>query len=791
MFLRDGKIHFSADSLDPADPLFSKPGEVLNAPPKKLLEVFSTGNAIVVGPYTDEMGSYISGYAAIQDPVSKKTLAVLGLDMEQNRWARKVAESRQRTIEVTLLLAMFLLGFFVSRRRLLDTAAHLASNERRMVEAQRIAHVGSWDWITGKDRLFWSEETSRIFGSSTSITISKINNFYNLVHPDDRSQVRALFQQVIKSPAPFSFEHRILLSDGTERYVLERGHTLFDAGGKPVRVMGSTQDITERKTMENAQQASEARFRALIEKAPPPIIIIRKMMILYCNPSFQHMFGYEKAEDICNHSLGEVFAPECREMICNRSLRREQGFSEPNDYETTALRRNGTPFFVQIAVTRIELPDGPAGVAFFQDITARKKVELELQRYQESLEARVRERTKELTQANQALRDEVIERWRAEELLRRSEERMRLFFERQLVGMAITSPKREWLQVNDKLCDMLGYSQQELLHLTWSGLTHPDDVEQNLQVFNALAEGKSEGFTLEKRFIRKDGSVLYANMAVGCVRNPDRTLDYVLLLIEDITARKLAETELKKLLAELGRSNKELEQFAYVASHDLQEPLRLVSAYTQLLMQRYRDKLDQNAEPIVKFITEGVSRMQQLILDLLAYSRVSSRSKPFCVENAEKILEIVERNLAISIRETKAVITHDPLPELLCEPTQFGQLLQNLIGNAIKFRGNDPPRIHIGVSKDPTNIEFHFTVSDNGIGIEPEFHERIFIIFQRLHSRIKYAGTGIGLAICKRVVERHNGRIWVESEPGKGATFHFIIPINLKQHDTNIPDTYS
>ena len=246
-------------------------------------------------------------------------------------------------------------------------------------------------------------------------------------------------------------------------------------------------------------------------------------------------------------------------------------------------------------------------------------------------------------------------------------------------------------------------------------------------------------------------------------------------LRERIAERMEAEAASNKLLNDLKRSNQELEQFAYVASHDLQEPLRLVSAYTQLLLQRYRGKLDADADPIVNFITEGVSRMQQLIQDLLTYSRVSSKTKPFCPENLEMPLKAALQNLSVTIRESQAVVTHDPLPTVMCNAPQLVQLFQNLIGNGLKFHGKTLPRIHVGVQK--TDVTWLFSVRDNGIGIDPEYFERIFVIFQRLHTRAKYPGTGIGLAICKRIVEQHGGQIWVESEKGNGCTFFFTIPI--------------
>jgi PAS domain S-box-containing protein len=250
-------------------------------------------------------------------------------------------------------------------------------------------------------------------------------------------------------------------------------------------------------------------------------------------------------------------------------------------------------------------------------------------------------------------------------------------------------------------------------------------------------------------------------------------------LQREIAVRHRAEEDLKRAVEDLERSNKELEQFAYVASHDLQEPLRTVASYVELLALKYKGQFDEKADKYIYYAVDGANRMSALINDLLAYSRVGTRGKTFEPVQMSAVLEQATGNLKSAIKEIHAVITSDQLPTVTGDFSQLVQLLQNLIGNGLKFRKRDvPPAIHISVER--RNNEAIFGVRDNGIGIEARFYERIFTIFQRLHTREEYPGTGVGLAICRRIVERHDGRMWLDSKPGEGSTFYFSLPITAE-----------
>ena len=355
----------------------------------------------------------------------------------------------------------------------------------------------------------------------------------------------------------------------------------------------------------------------------------------------------------------------------------------------------------------------------------------------------------------------------AEEALRASEAKYRALFEKAQIGMFRSRIDGSGLlDVNARLCEIFERSEEEMLEMStsmmWADPEVRDEVVRRLDVDGRVTDIEAEILTGQgKRKTVLGAMTLYRDEGI---------LEGSAM---DITERRQAQHLVERMNDELKRSNQELEQFAYVASHDLQEPLRMVASYTQLLERRYKDQLDDDAKDFIHYAVDGANRMQRLINDLLDYSRVQTRGRAFEPTDMNVVLGHARVNLAAAIEESKAIVTNDDLPTIPVDAMQMTSLLQNLIGNAIKFRGPERPWVHVRAKECASAWEF--SVKDNGIGIDPQFHERVFAIFQRLHGRTEYSGTGIGLSLCKRIAERHGGRIWLESTPGDGAEFFFTI----------------
>jgi len=349
-----------------------------------------------------------------------------------------------------------------------------------------------------------------------------------------------------------------------------------------------------------------------------------------------------------------------------------------------------------------------------------------------------------------------------------AERLFRLVVESSPSGVVMVDRRGTIVLVNRETERLFGYPREELVGQSIERLVPArfrDSHPTVRQEYFAHPEKRAMGAGRDLFGIHKDGSEIPVEIGLNPIEAEEGF--FVLASVIDIRPRKQAEAELR-------RSNEELERFAYVVSHDLQEPLRTVSSYVQLLSRRYRDRLDADALEFIDFAVGGARRMQYLIADLLLFSRVGTRGAPLVPTDLQAAFEGTLASLHAALEESQATVTADPLPMVIGDAGQLAQLLTNLIGNALKFRGAAAPRAHVGATR--TGRTWTFSVQDNGIGIAPEYFERIFVIFQRLHSREEYAGTGVGLAICKKIVERHGGRIWVDSTPGHGARFSFTLP---------------
>ncbi|MDD5730617.1 MAG: PAS domain S-box protein [Candidatus Omnitrophica bacterium] len=526
--------------------------------------------------------------------------------------------------------------------------------------------------------------------------------------------------------------------------------------------------VRQREKMLAIVATVNTQLKTVLDAATQVSIIATEMqgLVTVFNTGAEKMLGYS-AEDMVEMHTPEIIHLE--EEIEARSRELSEEFSRPvkgfdvlveyarlglyEQREWTYVCKDGKYITVSLSVTAQRDTHGMiTGFLFVAtDITARKRAEYELQEQKEFSENLVQ---------NAAVAIFVIDANHNVIFWNKACEELTGFKARDMIGSpdhwrAFYKNKRPVMAdivvegKSEKVLEF--YGSEGKLALTPSGLR---------------AEGWYPSLGGKDRYIIFEAAPIY---------NSKGKLVAAIETLNDITERKLAEEALARQTQELARSNTELERFAYIASHDLQEPLRMVSSYIQLLEKRYKGKLDSSADDFIGYIVEGVFWMQSLINALLTYSRVGTQAKEFEATNCNQVIARTLMNLQVAIEESGAVITCDNLPTIFADGSQLIQLFQNLIGNAIKFKGEESPRIH--VSCERKGNEWVFSVKDNGIGIAPQYFTRIFEIFQRLHSRKEYPGTGIGLAVCKKIIERHGGRIWLESTPGSGSIFYFAIPI--------------
>jgi PAS domain S-box-containing protein len=617
--------------------------------------------------------------------------------------------------------------------------AELRVSKERLDLALKGTNDGIWDWDLVANQIYFSPRWKEMLGYADHEIGNTLSEWETRLHPEDRDRAFMAIHEYFSEKRPtFELEHRLRHKDGSYRWILSRGVALRDAQGKPLRMAGSHVDLTERRQAEQALRESESKLRVFITNVPAILFSIdRSGIITMAEGRGMEVLKFIK-EGIVGHSVAELYGdmPGVVESV-KRALAGES-FS-------TRMQLQHLHFEVAYSPIRVVGGEVTGVIGVAHDIT---------------------------------------ERYKAEQALEISERRVRLIIEN--ANDAYVAMDREGMIVdwNPQAERTFGWSQEEVIGRSLAETIIPERLREShlngLVNYLHTGEGKVLNRRIEMPGLHRDGREFPVELTISTMRVEENVIFSA--FVHDISDRVRAKEELERTADELRRSNEELEQFAYIASHDLQEPLRMVASYTQLLERRYTAQLDDAAREFIGYAVDGAKRMQQFITGLLRYSRVGTEARTLEPVNLREVFEAATANLRMVMEETGANVVAGQLPMAQGDLRQLTQLFQNLIGNALKFHkpGNSP---RVDIWADPDGDFWRVSVKDNGIGLDPKFSERVFVIFQRLHTRDEYEGTGLGLAICKKIVERHGGRIWVESKEGEGATFSFTLPVAESPHE--------
>lgn len=615
----------------------------------------------------------------------------------------------------------------------------------RLTLALDAAKMGSWHWDSFTNKNVWTPYHDVIFGYEPGNGEHIYEDWAIRLHPDDLPLAEAAWKAALREHKDYVCEYRIVLPDHSVRWVESYGRYYYDDNGKALRMAGTVIDITERKQAQQALLESERRYSTLAQISP--VGIFRwdtSANLLYVNQRWCEITGYS-FEEVINQGWREIIHPEDLSRVETKVKCRLQdkiGF----ECEFRCQRRDNSIVWVFAqSVPEMNAEQVVIGyVGTLTDITQRKQ-------------------------------------W--EEALQESEKRFRSTFEQAAVGIAHADLIGRFIRVNQKLCDILGYSRQELLQLKFQQITYPDDLQSDLKKVRDLLAGRTENFSMEKRYLCKDGSVIWVEITVSFVRQANDSPKYFLCVIQDISGRKQVETQLQlraqeleelnilltQTTAKLRKRNSELDQFAYIASHDLKAPLRAIANLSQWLEDDLSSVLKAENRRYLELLRQRVYRMEALINGLLQYSRVGRIDNSKETVNVGQLLEEIIDDLAPPSNFT-IEIKH-PMPILNTTGMMLRRVLTNLIDNAITHHHGSEG--HIQISVEDRGEFYEFAVSDDGPGISPQYHDKIFVIFQTLQARDQKEGTGVGLSIVKKILESQGARITVESDVGKGSTFRF------------------
>jgi PAS domain S-box-containing protein len=615
----------------------------------------------------------------------------------------------------------------------------LNSNSDLLRRIESLGNIGHWELDLTTGQSTWSEQMYRILGLHPNRTIPPIDLALELIHPDDRKQVDDAMQKALESGDLLKIENRVVLPDGSIRHLISEGMVDRNSAGLAIRLFGISRDISQEKQKEENLQKSNLYLENIFNTTQDLIFLADEDgAFLKVSKSCEKILGYSQSE-LKGKSFRDLVHPDDFEATVESRKKIMSGDSS-SDFQNRYFKKDGSVVYLNWSATLDETSKTVFAVA--RDITQLVRTEAALKADRQKLSI--------VLDAS----PETI--WALDRDYR------------------LVTANTEFLRAMKDVFNWVVSPGDNLVF----GIDLPAEFIQEWKVWydRALA-GETFSIVRKVTIMEKGG---YMEVSFKPIFEAGEVVA-ICCYSMDITHRKTYEESLKKLNAELAESNrgleisnKELEQFAYVASHDLQEPLRMITSFLGLIKLKYSHVLDEKGLQYIHYSVDGAKRMRDIILDLLEFSRIGTQPESKQVANtADLIQEVLLLNKKL-IRDKNAIIHIGPLPNINCHSSTIVQLFQNLINNGLKYQaGESSPEIWIEGKESET--EWEFSVRDNGIGIESEFIEKIFVIFQRLHHKEQYSGSGIGLAICKKIVEFHGGRIWVNSVPGQGSTFCFTV----------------
>lgn len=635
---------------------------------------------------------------------------------------------------------------------LLSVKSELEHSERRLKQAQTIARVGSWEVNFATNVSVWSDEAYNIYGIQPGDHRLSYEQWRSFIHPEDLAGFEAEMKRHRETLGKSSHKHRIVCEDGTVKHVISESRFEFNEAGQPVGLYGVVHDITERIKAESELIESHSLLKKLTDNLPLAVYQFEidrtgKMSFPFMSRAIQLLVPNADL-DLIKNDASSIFASIHSEDLPLLIASIERSKNSLEDWYLEFRIIDGTTVKWLSGFSRPQKKENGCTVwyGYLQDITEKRHNNEEIRNAKERYD---------------------------------------------LIAKATNDALYDWdlltnhvYRSGDGLKVLFGYEDPTIINEPnfWHKRVHPDDSAACYSKLQGILADPTQSIcNQEYRFRKADGTYAYVFDKGIIIRNPEGIPQRMIGATQDITIRKESEilmTELnenlEKRAKELSLSNAELEQFAYIASHDLQEPLRMVTSFLTQLENKYKDKLDDKAKQYIHFATDGAVRMRRLILDLLEYSRVGRQiSEKQLVDTNTLVNESVALSKTI-IDEKKALVTFSGLPTVYGCESRLLQVFQNLIGNALKYQAPGAvPKVVISARESESHWEF--AISDNGIGIEEKYFEKIFIVFQRLHNKDDYSGTGIGLAICKKIVESHDGKIWVKSVYGEGSTFYFTL----------------